>query len=138
MSREGYGICTEFEYEVRDALALVNQAPELSIQLGSGRFADAIEEWGAVTRDAIEDWDYEDSGIGGILREVIEEVEGYKLAVGKDTRGRRVLYLPATFPWDEETKANAGLTLEKLQEVINKYLAIVSQVPQLIVYFEVE
>lgn len=78
-----------------------------------------------------------DNGIATILAEVIEEIEHIPLTHCDDFDGSVYLTYQPTYPW-KLTEAEKMLTVEKLDEMLRKYAAIVTDDPIEMDYQEVE
>ena len=78
-----------------------------------------------------------DNGIATVLAEVIEEIEHIPLTHCDDFDGSVYLIYQPTYPW-KLTEAEKTLTVEKLDAMLRKYAAIVTDDPIEMDYQEVE
>ena len=120
----GYGFRTDNIHidSVERVRALIHLAPD-------------YEAWvlGVFSKDKITDPSLEDylnldddaNGIAAVLAEVIGDVEHISLTHCADFDGRIYLIYQPKYPWDI-SEAEKTLTPEKLDEMLRKYAAIVS------------
>lgn len=133
----GYGINASAipDASVEQMNALLDNAP---------KFKAAVEKWLAkheIAEPSYEDYlEYDDvciCGLAAILAEVIEEAEGIVFSACTDFEGDQFLIYQPSYPWNLP-KAEAALTEERVDEILTKYVAILTDEPIEIDYQSVE
>lgn len=133
----GYGINASAipDSSVGHMNALLEQAP---------KFKGKVEEWLAkheIIEPSYEDYlEYDDvcmCGLAAILSEVIEEAEGIVFTACSDFDGDQYLIYQPSYPWNLP-EAEAALTEERIDEILTKYVAILTDEPIEIDYQSVE
>lgn len=133
----GYGICVSDikEHSVERLQRLLHQAP---------RYEAEIKEW--LVECEIDTPTYEDYmefdqdynlGIATILREVIQEAENIGFLACDDFCSMDYLIYPPSYPWGLP-KNEAGLTKDKIADILHKYIGILTDEDITIDYQSVE
>lgn len=124
----GYGICTDDikEHSVSRLEALLSAAPifKCKVQDQLSREAITNPQWDDYMAY---DTDYE-LGLATILGEVIGEAEGIALTACDNYDGQAYLLYPPKYPW-ELTDAERGLTKERVEEIFQYYVGILTDDP---------
>lgn len=124
----GYGINASAipDASVDQLNALLDHAPH---------FKTVVEDWFSkhdITDPIYEDYlAYDDvciCGLATILAGVIEEAEGIVFSACTDFEGDQFLIYQPSYPWNLP-EAEASLTVEKLDEILMKYVAILTDEP---------
>lgn len=129
-SIDGYGITDDdlkSEIDVTRLMKLIEMSPELKKK---------FDEWfetntyGLTTSVILDDFCEHLNGYTGlmvILKEVIWDVEKIEFTISNDFDDVNYLLLEPAYPWYRPQKERyADLTEEKVQEVLNKYLSVVT------------
>ena len=134
----GYGICTdgiESSTTVERIETLLSHAPE---------FRDVIYSWfkvAEIEEPTVEDFaDYDEDyrhGMAFLLKEVIKEAEGVEFTSCENFNCERFLIYTPRYPW-EITVKDLSLTKEKIEEILKKYVSILTDEKIDIEYQEVE
>lgn len=133
----GYGINASAipDASVDQLNALLDHAPH---------FKTVVEDWLAkhdITDPTYEDYlAYDDvciCGLAAILAEVIEEAEGIVFSACTDFEGDQFLIYQPSYPWNLP-EAEASLTVEKIDEILTKYVVILTDEPVEIDYQSIE
>lgn len=64
-------------------------------------------------------------GMAGLLREVIEEAEGISFYASEDFDGCEYIMYPPIYPWEMQA-VDQTMSKEKVEEILNKYLKILT------------
>lgn len=121
----GYGICVSDidEPSVERLNALLECAPESKARINSWFAENDIDK---PTYDDYMEYDYTYMyGLATLLAEVIEEAEGVTLTACSNFDGDQYLIYQPSYPWDR-TEAEADLTSEKIDEILIKYVSILT------------
>lgn len=134
----GYGIRTDNIKTTADKMAeLIKLAPKFAEEVRNNFIEDY--ETDNPTMDDYLDYDQDYMhGIGYFLREVIEEAEDVRLETVDNYDGNVFCILMPDYPWAKLTEAEKGLTEEKLDELFNKYVKILTDDVIKVEYQEVE
>lgn len=121
----GYGInvSTIPDASAEQINALLNHAPN---------FKSEVEKWLAkheITEPSYEDYlEYDDvcmCGLAAILAEVIEEAEDIVLTACSNFEGDQFLIYQPSYPWNL-SDTEAALTVEKIDNILTKYVSILT------------
>lgn len=121
----GYGICTSdiAEPSIEQLNALLDCAPE---------FKEKINGWFAENDIADPTFDnymeYDETymyGLATLMQEVIDEAEGVTFTACSNFDGDQYLIYQPSYPWNR-TDADVGLTQEKIDEILTRYMSILS------------
>ena len=121
----GYGIITsKLKIDSTERIeALLSLAPEYQKELHTW-FEDC-----EITEPTVEDYlEYDQDynlGIATILRVVIQEAERVEFLACDDCNCQRFLMYPKLYPW-QITDVDHNMTKERVQEILRKYVSIVS------------
>lgn len=121
----GYGICTDhIKTESVDRLQqLLRLVPEFEAEING--WLKEIEVDAPTYEDYMDfDQDYH-LGIATILLNVIKEAEGIEMLACDDAAGMVYLMFPPLYPWRIEENER-GLTEEKIEEILRKYIAVLT------------
>ena len=121
----GRGICTDdiTVYNVLRLQKLLELAPQFQTEVQSWLLERDIAS--PTWEDYMDyDCDYE-LGLATILQKVIEEAEGISLTACDNYDGITYLLYQAKFPW-QITDTERGLTEDKLTEMFNRYVGILT------------
>ncbi len=133
----GYGICTDDIScnSVEKMQDLLRFAPKFRESLNKWFVEAEIDE--PSYDDYIEsDQDYS-LGLATILYEVIKEAEKIEFLACDDFNGKNYLIFPPIYPWDIARKEKR-LTEKKIQKILRKYIAILTDEEIEITYQSVE
>ena len=78
------------------------------------------------------------SGLAYILKQVIEEAEDISLVCADDFDGEWFVMLFPSYPWEEISEKQKSLTIERVTEIFQKYIGILTDSPVEIGYQSVE
>ena len=133
----GYGIITtKLEIDSVERIeALLSLAPEYQAE---------IHQWFEnceITEPTVDDYlefdqDYH-LGIATILRIVIQEAEKVEFLACDDCHCQRFLMYPKLYPWEIQA-VDQGMTKDRVEEILKKYVSIVSDTELEIDYQEAE
>lgn len=133
----GYGICTS-DLEIKS----VKRIEELLIH--APEYRKEIQDWfdecdnREPTVDDYFDFDQDyQNGIATILKEVIKEATGIEFEACDDFDCMRYLIYMPSYPWSM-TERDRTVTKEELDEVLKKYVSIITDSEIIIDYQEVE
>lgn len=133
----GYGICVSDikTKSVERLQQLLHLAPEYEAEIN-----DWLEEW-EISEPAYEDYmkfdqDY-NLGLATILREVIQEAENVGFLACDDFGGMDYLIYPPSYPWSHP-KSESDLTEKRIEEILRKYVGILTDEEITIDYQSVE
>lgn len=133
----GYGICvSDIEVESPDQIQeLLRLAPEYEAKIRQWLEIEKIEH------PTIQDYEEADQdfllGLATILKEVIEEAEGIPFTACDDFNNSDYLLYEPSYPW-YRNQSEQDLTEEKVQEILSKYVSILTNKPIAIDYYSVE
>jgi len=133
----GYGICVNnlTINSVERVEKLLALAPEFRKQVHN-QFKDCD-----IDNPTIDDYEECDGdrylGFATILSEVIYEAEGIELLPCDDFNSCRYLIYPPIYPW-QMNEIDLSMTEEKIDELFQKYISIITDTPIEITYQEVE
>lgn len=119
----GYGICTD---EI-DGNTTVERVENLlaCAPIFRNKLHSYFENEGSVL-ETVEDYtEYGAYGLAYILQEVIEEAEGIHFASCDNYDAECYLIYAPRYPW-QITEKDASLTKEKIREILNKYVSILT------------
>lgn len=83
------------------------------------------------------DQDY-NSGLAYIIQQVIKEAEDIELVIADDFDGEWFVMLCPSYPWENISKQQKSLSIEKVTEIFNRYINILTDSPVYIRYQSVE
>ena len=78
------------------------------------------------------------SGLAYILKQVIEVAEDISLVCADDFDGEWFVMLCPSYPWEEISEKQKSLTIERVTEIFQKYIGILTDSPVEIGYQSVE
>ena len=133
----GYGISTtKLEIDSVERIeALLSLAPEYQTEIR--QWFEECEITEPTVDDYLEfDQDY-NLGIATILRIVIQEAEKVEFLACDDCHCQRFLMYPKLYPWEIQA-VDQGMTKERVEEILKKYVSIVSDTELEIDYQEAE
>lgn len=127
----GYGVCTE-KIQIRsveDLEKLISLAPKYEME---------IKEWLAeneIEKPTIDDYlEYDEDEyckLASILKAVIFEVEEVEFTACNNFDGENYLIYEPSYPW-HMSKADSSMTEERIEEILRKYISIVTnQMPEM-------
>ena len=127
----GYGVCTE-KIQIRsveDLEKLISLAPKYEME---------IKEWLAgneIEKPTIDDYlEYDEDEyckLASILKAVIFEVEEVEFTACNNFDGENYLIYEPSYPW-HMSKADSSMTEERIEEMLRKYISIVTnQMPEM-------
>lgn len=132
----GYGICVdEIKVDSVEKLeALLSYAPKYQQQLH--RWLKECKITAPSVDDYMEfDQDYY-LGLATLLKEVIEEADGIELCACDDFEGASFLIYGPAYPW-QMTEKDLGMTEEKIEQLFQKYVSVLTDEPINIEYQEI-
>lgn len=122
----GYGLCTDSLNikSVESLQKLISLAPEFESEFKEFLKDNAITN---PTIDEILSYDEDDGGyeLAYILSKVIYETENVEFTACDDYECRRYLMYQPEYPWNMSS-VDKEMTIEKLDEILNKYISIVT------------
>ena len=122
----GNGICTDDiqEHSVTRLQELLELAPQFHAEVQSWLLEQDIT---APTWEDYMDYDSDDYdlGLATIIKEVIEEAEGFDLTACDDCNGKGYVLYQAKYPW-QITDTDKPLTEKKLTDIFNHYVSILT------------
>jgi hypothetical protein len=130
----GYGICTD-EISANTTVEKIENLLALA-----PKFRDVIHSSFDEGEEPLEVSDYEDVGAGNlaaILAEVISEAEGIDFTPTENYDGESYLLYIARYPWAMTAK-DAALTEKGIEEILHKYISILTDAKVDVGYQEVE
>ena len=133
----GYGIITtKLEIDSVERIeALLSLAPEYQTEIR--QWFEECEITEPTVDDYLEfDQDY-NLGIATILRIVIQEAEKVEFLACDDCHCQRFLMYPKLYPWQMQ-ESDRNVTKERVEEILKKYVSIVSDTELEIDYQEAE
>ena len=127
----GYGICTDKIQisSVESLKKLISFAPNYEINLKKWFAENEIKE---PTIDDYLEYDEEEyCRLASILKAVILEIEGIEFTACDNFDGENYLVYEPSYPWYMSKKDNM-LTEEKVEEILRKYISVITeQVPEI-------
>lgn len=128
-SINGFGACVTKIAKSANAeriAALIEMAPELKAELLKTYGVERIED---LKTDDIRDYASERTNIGtstGIIALAISRAENIGMLATTDYNDDEYIIFCARYPWEECTEEEKALTPEKLQDILWKYLSVIS------------
>ena len=136
-SVDGFGFSVdEISTNILRLRRLLKCAPEFSKEI------DKYFKKCEITKPELDDYlEYDQnysSGLAYILRGVIEEAESIELVIAEDFDGEWFVMLCPSYPWADISEKHKSLTAEKITEIFQKYIGILTDSPVGIEYQSVE
>lgn len=121
----GIGLCTsDLKIKSEDAIKeLISLVPELKEEVEKYLADNGIEH------PSVEDYlEFDEDFLNGIsyyLERAISKIEDLNVFACDDYEGNRYLIYAPAYPW-EQTESDRQLTREKVEEILSKYVSIIT------------
>lgn len=136
-SVDGYGFSVDdIDTTAAKIRRLLISAPEFDREVRND-----LKDIGVITPtlDDYLEFDQEyDSGLAYILQQVIKEAENIDLVIADDFDCEWYVLLCPAYPWEDIPKEQKSLSIEKVTEIFNRYISILTDSPVPIGYQSVE